>query len=71
MAIETPGVRNLHAAKNEFATRHERMNIITDADMYHAANLCAARQPTKQIMLAPPRRQSLGAGTFKQANQLN
>ena len=37
MAVQTLGVRNFHAAQNEFTARHERMDNITDADVIHGA----------------------------------
>jgi hypothetical protein len=39
MAVEAFGVRNFHAAKDEFASRDELMNIVSDADVNHAGRL--------------------------------
>jgi hypothetical protein len=35
MTVQTFGVRNLHAAKDEFASRDQRVNVIANANVNH------------------------------------
>jgi hypothetical protein len=37
MAVETLRVRNLDAAEDEFASRDQRVNVVADANVNHAA----------------------------------
>src|SRR5271163_498101 len=37
MAVETPRVRDLDAAEDEFASRDQRVNVVADANVNHAA----------------------------------
>jgi hypothetical protein len=49
MSVQTFRVRNLDAAEDEFASRDQRVNVIANANVNHAANLSASGELTKRI----------------------
>jgi len=49
VAVEAFGMWNLNAAKNEFSSRDQLMNIVADADVNHAGRLEGKRDVTKSI----------------------
>jgi hypothetical protein len=42
MAFETFAVRNLDAAEDELASRDERVDVVTDANMNHGETISAS-----------------------------
>jgi hypothetical protein len=42
-------VRNLDAAENKFASRDQRVNVVTNANMNHGGTIKPARSTTKII----------------------
>lgn len=59
MAVEALGVRDFHAAEDEFASCDELMNIVSDADVNHALRLGDAAQGRK-VLLFTVGRNNLG-----------
>jgi hypothetical protein len=51
MTIQTLRVRNLDATENEFASRDQRVNVVTNANMNHAQTIKPARSMTKVFPL--------------------
>jgi hypothetical protein len=49
MAVQTFGVRNLDAAEDEFASRDQLMNVVTDANVNHIQTVRILRAPTKNF----------------------
>src|SRR5436190_11891544 len=50
MAVEPFGVRNFHAAEDEFASGDQLMNVVTNANVNHGRRLTWQGNPTKQFM---------------------
>jgi hypothetical protein len=42
MAVETFGVQNLNAAEDELASRDQRVDVVTDANMNHGETISAS-----------------------------
>ena len=49
MGVQTFGVWNLDAAEDEFASRDQRMNVVTNAYMNHDRTIKPTRPPTKKF----------------------
>jgi hypothetical protein len=55
MAVESFGVRNLDAAEDELASRDQRVDVVTDANVNHGETISAKKNPTKQFVDLPTR----------------
>jgi hypothetical protein len=51
MAVQAFRVRDLDAAEDEFASRDQRVNIVTNANVNHVQTVRILRVPTKLISI--------------------